>query len=143
MSEGNGAGKFRINDLVNKLVPFRLEYDGFVLEGQWWKYRTTTPAYAKKFLESLPQVPEEGTDDEKQKAQQARSKALEEQSAQVLADTIESWNAVDEDDQPLPINAETFNQLPEPFIEFFASYFKGLREETAAEKKSQPSPSTS
>lgn len=143
MSEINGKGTFKIADLVNKLEPFRLEYDEFVLEGRWWKYKTTTPSYAKRLLDSLPQIPESGTDEERQAAEKARNEAVGDQAARILTDTIESWNAVDEQDQPLAISVDTFNQMPEPFIEYFMGFFKNLRDAAGSEKKSQTSPSTS
>lgn len=141
-TNSNGVKPFKISSLVNKVEPFRLEYDGFVLEGEWWKYKTTTPNYAKEFLESLPPIPETGTEEEKKKVEDERNKALNDFSAQVLTDTVQSWNAVDDDDQPLPISVETFNRLPQPFTEFFMAYLKDLREGAATEKKSQTSPST-
>src|SRR5690348_18252559 len=102
----------RISDLVNKVAPFRFEYDGFVLEGEFYKYKTTTPSYAKAALESVPKVSEEGTKEEQEAAQEARSKAMEKLGAKTLADTIKSWNAEDENG-PLPPSIEVFESLPD------------------------------
>lgn len=118
----------RISDLVNKVDTFRFEYDGFVLEGEYWKYRTTTPDYAKKGLAAIPEVPETGTDEEIRAAQKLRREALDTFYNQALADTVKSWNALDDDNNPVPPTLETFNSLPEPFTNAFAGFLKGLRE---------------
>jgi len=130
----------KINDLVNKVEPFRFEYDGFVLEGEYFKYRTTTPSYAKEALAAIPKVPDGGTDEEKAAATKARGEALERVSAKSLTDTIKSWNAEDDDGNPVPISIEVFEQLPELFITAFLAFLTSLRE-GAEKKESTTSPS--
>lgn len=104
----------KISDLVNKVEPFRFEYDGFILEGEFWKYRTTTPTYQRQ-LKKLTDEAE--TDD-----------ARERVGYKWLSDAIKSWNALGENDQPLPPTSETFDSLPTPFIIEFGTYLAGLRE---------------
>lgn len=118
----------KIADLVNKVDTFRFEYDGFVLEGEYYKYKTTTPNYAKEGLTNLPEVPEEGTDEEKKAAQLKRDEALSKFYDKTLADTIKSWNATDEGGNPVPPSIETFSQLPMPFTTAFAGFLRELRE---------------
>lgn len=131
----------KISDLVNKVEPFRFEYDGFVLEGEYWKYKTTTPTYAKQALDSVPKVLDKGTDEEIAAARDAHIKGLERVGAQSLADTIKSWNAGDSDGKPLPITIETFEQLPQPFIDTFLDFLGELRVASAEKKESTTSPS--
>lgn len=118
----------RISDLVNKVETFRFEYDVFVLEGEWYKYRTTTPSYAKKSLEGLPEIPEGGTEEEQQAAEKARDKALADVGFQALADTIKSWNAEDDDGNALPPSREVFEQLPNTFTNKFLEFLGTLRD---------------
>lgn len=129
---------FKISDLVNKVDKFRFEYDGFVLEGEYWKYRTNTPNYVKEGTASIPEPLEEGTDEEKKKAREARNKALQDFYGKTLSDTIKSWNAVDDSEQPIPPSADTFAALPLVFTEAFMTYIASLRENPT----SPSSPST-
>lgn len=131
----------KISDLVNKVEPFRFEYDGFVLEGEYWKYKTTTPTYAKQATASLPKVPEKGTEEEIAIAREVYIKALERVGSQSLADTIKSWNAKGDEGELLPITIETFEQLPQPFIDTFLGFLRELRMATAEKKESTTSPS--
>ena len=133
----------RISDLVNKVEPFRFEYDGFVLEGEFYKYRTTTPSYAKTALAELPEIPENASNGEREAAQKARQEASERLGARALADTIKSWNAEDDDGNALAPSMETFEKLPEPFTRMFLKFLASRREGSEEEKKaSPPSPSS-
>ena len=131
----------RIANLVNRFEPFKFEFDGEVLEGEYYKYRTTTPSYSKAALASLPEVPRDGTEAEIEAANEARIEGLEKLGAKALADTIKSWNAEDENGQPLPPSVEMFEQLPQPFIKAFFRYLSELREGSDSEKKESASPS--
>jgi len=133
----------KISDLVNKVEPFKFEYDGFTLEGEFYKYRTTTPSYAKKALASLPEIPENANNGEREAAEKARLEANEKLGAKALADTIKSWSATDDDDNPVAPSLETFESLPTPFTTAFLKYLASLREGSEAEKKeSANSPSS-
>ena len=129
---------FKISDLVNKVDKFRFEYDGFVLEGEYYKYRTTTPNYAKQGLAKVPEVPEEGTEDEKKAAEEKRLVALTQFYDQALADTVKTWNAIDDDGNPVAPSLETFNSLPDVFTRAFTEHLRELRENPT----SPSSPST-
>lgn len=118
----------KISDLVNKVDKFRFEYDGFVLEGEYYKYKTTTPNYARSGLANIPKVPEDGTEEEIKAALKAREEALTTLYNKALADTIKSWNAVDGDNNPVPPTVEVLNTLPTPFTDAFAEKLKEWRE---------------
>lgn len=119
----------KISTLVDKVEHFRFEFDGEVLEGEYYKYRTTTPNYYKQAHGSVPDIPEDGTEEEKATAREARNKALEAVGHKAIADTIKSWNAEDDQGNPLPVSAELFDQLPAPFTEKFLEKIRELRGE--------------
>lgn len=118
----------KISDLVNKIEDFRFEFDGEVLEGKYRKYKTTTPQYLKALSESIPDVLEDGSDEEKTNAEVVRNAAATKASMKMMADTIISWNAEDDAGNALPIALDTFEQLPSLFTEKFLEFFKILRE---------------
>lgn len=129
----------RISDLVNKVEPFEFNYDGFQLTGEYYKFKTTTPAYAKASMESLPQIPENGTEEEIALAEKEREEAIGKMNAKIIADTIKSWNAEDENG-PVPPSLEIIEKLPLPFTQKFLAFIADLRE--GSEKKElTPSPS--
>ncbi len=117
----------KINDLVNKVESFRFEFDGEVLEGTYYKYKTTTPSYAKIASESIPAELEDGTDQEKKANQEARDVARAKIGAQMFVDTIISWNAEDAQGNPILPSVEIFEQLPSAFTEKFMDFFAELR----------------
>lgn len=95
MSNNNRVQLFA---LVNRSEPFEFTFDGITLEGQWYKWRTTSPNYQRQRAEKLaglPEIPEEGDEETKQKALEAWEQALRKVNAQTLKDTIKSWNAVE------------------------------------------------
>lgn len=95
MSNNNRVQLFA---LINRTEPFEFEFDGITLEGQWYKWRTTSPNYQRQRAEKLaglPEIPEEGDEETKQKALEAWEQALRKVNAQTLKDTIKSWNAVE------------------------------------------------
>ena len=118
----------KISELVNKVEPFRFEFDGEVLEGTYYKYKTTTPKYMRAAAESVPEELLEGTAKQKADAEKERYKVLESVGYQMLADTIATWNAQDDDGNPIPVGPEVFSQLPDSFIEQMNKRFKELRE---------------
>lgn len=133
----------KISDLVNKVEAFRFEYDGFVLEGEWFKYKTTSPSYAKKLEEGVPEIAEDLSETERLKASKERFSALEKKLFQALAESIKSWNVVDEHGEPLQPSADLFEQLPEPFTSAFAGFFKKRREAERDPDKNPPLPDSS
>ena len=131
----------RISDLVDRVEPFEFVYDKWTLKGEWYKYRTTTPNYAKKAAADIPEIPKDITEEEEKKAREARNKALIKVAHQAFADTIKSWDAVDGEGNPVPISPEVFDELPEPFTEKFFTFLNGLRDGTE-NPTSNGSPST-
>ena len=117
----------KISDLVNKVEPFKFEYDGFVLEGEYYKYKTTTPNYAKQMLATLPDELAEGTDEEKEAATKARNEAAQKAGLKSIADMIVSWNAEDDQGNSLPLTIELLEQLPAVFTERLVDFFNDLR----------------
>lgn len=130
----------RISDLVNKVEPFKFEYDGFTLEGEWYKYKTATPKYAKELLAGIPEIPDGATEQERLKLLGERIEILTETANRGLADMIKSWNATDDNGEPVPLSAAVFESLPAPFTQALTGYFKERREE---KKESAPSQSSS
>lgn len=118
----------KINDLVNKVAEFRFEFDGEVLEGKYYKYKTSTPNYGKGLLASIPQPLEEGTDEEKAARQQEIDEASLGIGLQSITDMIVEWNAQDDEGNPLPLSMELLEQLPTAFTEKLIEFFKELRE---------------
>lgn len=127
----------KISDLVNKVEPFRFEFDGEVVEGTYYKYRTTTPNYAKEAAASVEEALTEGTEEEKAKK---RDEMMAKAGFKAVADTIISWNVEDDEGKPVPLTMETFEQLPEAFTQWFIELFNELRSPT--EKKSPALPSS-
>lgn len=118
----------KISALVDKVEPFRFEFDGEVVEGEYYKYRTTTPKYAKAILAQLPVEPNgNGTKQEQAAAKLAHGEEVSRVGARVLTDTIKSWDAEDSDGNPLPPSYELFNQLPALFTEKLMTFFEELR----------------
>lgn len=118
----------KISALVDKVEPFRFEFDGEVVEGEYYKYKTTTPNYAKGVMAQIPEEPNgDGTKQERNAAKQTRVEALNRVGARVLTDTIKSWDAEDSDGNPLPPSYELFNELPAPFTEKLIAFFEELR----------------
>lgn len=118
----------KVSELVNRVEPFKFEFDGLVLEGTYYKYRTTVPSYGRELEKSIPELLEEGTDEEKQARIKQREDALEAAGFRAIADTIKTWNAEDDDGNPLMVTAEVFNSLPDPFTTKFLAFLRELRE---------------
>jgi hypothetical protein len=118
----------KIADLVNKTEPFEFTFDGFVLKGEWFKYKTTTFAYGRKVQQELPDISEESLTGLSASEIKDRIVKLQSLSSRTLADTIKSWNAEDDDGNPVLPTWEVFEGLPEPFVKALALKFKELRE---------------
>lgn len=130
----------KISDLVNKVEPFRFEFDGEVLEGTYYKYKTTTPNYEKALWANFPPLLEEGTDEDKAANAKARDEASINIGVKVLSDVVITWNAEDDSGEPVRPSLELFKQLPAPFTNALLEFFKKLR---SGENPTSPdSPST-
>lgn len=132
---------FKINDLVEKVEPFSFPFDGMVLEGKYFKYKTTTPNYAKESLASIPDELTEGTEEEKAANRKARNEAMMTRGLKIITDTIIEWNAEDGEGNPVRPSIELFSQLPDLFTEKFMNFFQDLRE-PKEEKKAETLPSS-
>lgn len=127
---------FKISSLVEKSDSFSFPFDGEELTGRFYKYKTRTVNYAKAALDAvpggaddLPALPANaGPEEIDARTQQvkARITALRAMRWKWFADTIIEWNALTEDDQPLPIDESTFNRLPIPFVDQFEELLNEL-----------------
>lgn len=89
----------RLLDLANRLEPFEFEFDGMKLTGTWFKWRTTTPLYQRdkaKKIAALQAVPEGATAEEAERILTETEAEIRRINAQVMKDTIRSWDAVEE-----------------------------------------------
>jgi hypothetical protein len=88
----------KLLDLANRIEAFEFEFDGTKLSGTWFKWRTTTPLYqhdkAKKIM-ALQSVPEGATADEAEKILTEAETEIRRINAQVMKDTIKTWDAVE------------------------------------------------
>lgn len=117
---------FKISALVEQSDSFSFQYGEFELAGRYYKYKTRTPNYAKAALASLPEKLTEGTEEEKAANEKIRDGQAELLGWKWFTDTIIEWNAVDDNDQPVPISRETFDSLPMPFINAFQGFLDEL-----------------
>src|SRR6185369_7201427 len=93
-----------------------------------YKYRTTTPSYARNLLASVPDELEEGTDEEKAKAAEVRQKAMLDVGYKSIQDAIVEWDMTDGDGNPVMPSRELFDTLPNEFTSKFMDFLKELVE---------------
>lgn len=104
----------RILDLTKRVDNFDFTFDGYTLAGTWFKWRTTSPSYQRRKAEkiaALPTVPENTNDAEAEKILAQIEKAIREINAQVMADTIASWDAVE--DWPRTLTKDQYEEASE------------------------------
>jgi hypothetical protein len=140
----NGGGFFDVDWLTNLVVPFEFEFEGHKLKGRWYKYKTTTPMWARGLRERQTQRLERYTEIEnelrpaiesKDRRAQARLIAektkLDEEYQRAsylwLADAIVEWNAVDAAKTPIPIDVLRFDGFPLPFMVSLGQYLEDSR----------------
>lgn len=136
----NGSGEFDVGALVNLIVPFEFPYEGSTLKGRWYKYKTTTPEYARQTQEQQNQRIEkylslenqiQATKDRRAQARLLKEKqALDEQYQRTnyawLADAIVEWNATDKG-QPIPVDVIRLDSFPLPFMLALAEHLEASR----------------
>lgn len=89
----------KILDLTRRVDKFEFTFDGYTLAGTFYKWRTTSPGYQRKKaarIAALPKVPDNATDADAEKILNEIEKTIREINAQIMADTIASWDAVEE-----------------------------------------------
>ncbi|HUS09227.1 MAG TPA: hypothetical protein VMZ30_02085 [Pyrinomonadaceae bacterium] len=138
----------KLSNLVNKVAPFKFEYAGEALEGEFYLFKTTTPQYLKGLTRLTDECEEKVSGIEEQikalqssddpqsgpklaELQRQKEVAEEEQERagyKWLVEAIKSWNAVGDSDEALPVSQEVFNQLPTPFLLAFGKFLAGLRD---------------
>lgn len=117
---------FRISDLVDKTDTFKFVYDDFELTGRYYKYKTRTPNYAKAALATVPPELEEGTPEDLAKRETERNAAYGALGWKWFADTVIEWNAIDDQENSVPIAEETFDKLPVSFTARFREFLDEL-----------------
>lgn len=88
-----------LNDLITRADPFEFVFDEFSLKGEWYKWRTTSPQYQRAKAEkiaALPQMPADAKPEDAEKILQEIEKGIRTINAQIMKDTIKSWDAVEE-----------------------------------------------
>jgi hypothetical protein len=89
----------KLLDLANRIEAFAFTFDEITLSGTWFKWRTTIPIYQigkAKEIAALQSVPEGATADEAEKILTETETEIRRINAQVMRDTIKTWDAVEE-----------------------------------------------
>lgn len=127
-SNGN-AGTFDIDAITEMIVPFEFPFEGSVLKGTWYKYKTVTPEWAterskrfndrvERFIEISAEMKSSRDTALLKKLNKEKSELeLEAQRAQYdwLADAIVEWNAIGKSG-PIPIEVIRLKTFPIPFM---------------------------
>jgi hypothetical protein len=122
----NGNG-FVVDDLLDMIVPFEFPFEGSVLKGRWYKYKTTTPTYIRTVMGRVREL-RESVMDLTQRIVEAKNSdpeipallrerdELEDQLQRSpydwMAVGIAEWNATGRDRELLPISKETLDTWP-------------------------------
>lgn len=130
-STNGDAEVFSIGAILDIVAPFEFPFEGHKLKGKWYKYKTTTREYIKtrvterneqldRFqtlrleingLESVdPRVPDMIAECEQ------LEESVQRTNYSWLTDAIVEWNAVSRTQEPLPITAAAFSEIPVPFL---------------------------
>ena len=119
----------KISALVEKVEPFTFVFDGEELKGEFYKWKTRTPSYAKAAKAQIPDELLEGTDEEKMANLKLRNEAAERVGTKAfLADTIKSWDMTDvEGGEIIPPSLEALERLPVEFTDQLVEFFDDLR----------------
>lgn len=129
-TNGN-AETFSIGAILDIIAPFEFPFEGQKLKGRWYKYKTTTREYIKarvnerneqltRFENLRREINTLSADDARISEMTAECERLEEAAQRTnyswLTDAIIEWNAVGRDQQPIPITAKSFAEIPVPFL---------------------------
>jgi len=125
------AETFSVGAILDLAVPFEFPFEGQVLKGRWYKYKTTTREYIKarvterndqltRYRDLQTQIETLADDDTRIVAMTAECEQLEEAVQRTnyswLTDAIIEWNAVGRDQRLIPITAASFAEIPVPFL---------------------------
>lgn len=108
-----------LNGLVNRLEPFTFEYDGYTLNGRFYKYKVSP-----QYLATLKKMEDEGTEPD-------------EIGWKIISDSIESWD-MDVEGQPFPPTVDNLKQVPVVYLIAFGKYLGELREGNPTNGASSP-----
>jgi hypothetical protein len=125
----NGTAVFDIDAITELIVPFEFPFEGSVLKGRWFKYKTVTPEWAairskrfndrvERFIEISAEMKSSRDTTLLKKLNKEKSELEDEaQRAQYewLADAIVEWNAVGKGG-PIPIESIRLKSFPIPFM---------------------------
>lgn len=128
----NGNSAFVVDDLLNMIVPFEFPFEGSVLKGRWYKYRTTAPSYIQGLMAKIrnyrdqvialtQQVDQVKPSDPQFSVLMEQRDLLEDRLNRSpydwMADAVVEWNAVGKDREPLTISTEVLDTFPLLFLE--------------------------
>lgn len=91
-----------LSGLILRVEPFEFVFDDYTLKGEWYKWRTTSPQYQRAKaakIAALPDVPENATKEDAERILAEVESAVRAINAQVMKDTIKSWDAIEEYDR--------------------------------------------
>ena len=84
-------------ELVDRVVPFDFNIDGFPIKGNYFKYRITP-----NYLRALEKMADEGIDDESR-------------GYKILADSIKDWDLT-KGGEPFPPTEENLKEVPISYL---------------------------
>lgn len=128
-TNGDSSAVFDIDAITEMIVPFEFPFEGSVLKGRWYKYKTVTPDWAaarsKRFndrVERFIEIREEikgARDTAALKKLNKEKSELEDEAQRAqydwLADAIVEWNAVGKGG-PIPVESIRLKSFPIPFM---------------------------
>jgi hypothetical protein len=106
--------------LVNREVPFEFEFDGFVLKGDYYKYKISP-----QYLQTLRKMGEDGT-------------APDDIGYRIIADSIKSWD-MDKGGEEFPPTVENIKELPVLYLFALGKHLGALRDENPTQPNSPSS----
>lgn len=87
-----------LTGLVNRVAAFEFTFDEYTIKGEWFKWRTTSPRYQRSKAEkiaALPTIPKDASEADAEKMLADIEKEIRRINAEVMKDTIKSWDAVE------------------------------------------------
>jgi hypothetical protein len=104
----------KLLDLANRVEAFEFTFDEITLKGTWFKWRTTTPLYQRdkaKKIAALQNVPEGASAEDAERILTETEAEIRRINAQVMKDTIKSWDAIEE--LPATLTTDEYNASSE------------------------------
>ncbi len=133
---------FAVGTLLDLIVPFEYPFEGQILKGRWFKYKTSTRTYVKtKTAERQGQLNQWAALQKQIEALEPSDPAVDDLIAQCqqlddaaqrtnvswLSDALVEWNAVGRDQQIIPFTPAGLADLPIPFLVQFARFLVDSR----------------